>query len=200
MIISGTINKSSHILGHSFDPQSSHLSNDLALLRFFGNFCWICQVSWWIRETHGEVVERTDGSTWGGGLQNRVRLGVLGCFIQICWDLHENYRFLTSWKPTQLWQKIGFQQIHPKTSLYRKLHPYQATTVVLGWKGNNCIKQFFELCRWFSSSTKFIWCRGEDSEIHFFGGFTFLPWHVRNGSEVRDIWKISGNVGLLDSV
>lgn len=33
-------------------------------------------------------------------------LGVLGCFIQICWDLHENYRFLKSWKPTQLWQKI----------------------------------------------------------------------------------------------
>lgn len=42
------------------------------------------------------------------------------------------------------------------------------TTVVLG-----CMKNLRAECRWFSSSTKFIW-----------SGPTFLPWHVRNGSEL----------------
>lgn len=64
--ISGTINKSSHL-----------------------KFSRICQVSWWIRETHGEVVERTDGSTWGGGVQKN--LGSFGLFHSDMWDLHGNY-------------------------------------------------------------------------------------------------------------
>ena len=102
------------------------MSNDLALLTFF-------EISAESVRYRGEFEKRMEKLLKElTGLREEVdsktgSLGVLGCFIQICWDLHKNYWFLTSWKPTQLWQKIGFQQIHPKTSLYRKLHPYQAT-------------------------------------------------------------------------
>ena len=148
------------------------------------NFCGICQVSWWIRETHGEVVERTDGSTWGGGLQNRVRLGVFGLFhsdmLGSTWEL-----LVKSWKPTQLWQKIGFQQTHPKRSLYRKLHPYQTTT-------DYCSPWLHEKSSSWVQVILFI------DEIHMVGAdissLTCQEWF-----RTRDIPKISGKVGWWDT-
>ena len=58
-------------------------------------------------------------------------------------------------------------------------------TVVLGWKGNNCIKQFFELCRWFSSSTKFIW---SGPWWVYISSLTCQEW-FRSKGHLKDFWK-----------